>query len=170
MGNQICFALSNERYSFTYRVAYSFICGDMFTLILDGSGNIHTAWCNDVIIDEKAPLALIKNLNEWRTSKFMKYLHLGKMVKPLQYKCGKKEFDFLWNKEDRLSFDAILSSSFTDGVETYQFFVNYDLEEEAFSLDDKEYLIYYSPDGQPVKKSGQSITVPPLSAIAIKMK
>lgn len=168
MGNQICCTLLSERFSYTFRVAYSFISGDMSTLIIDGDSKLHTAWGNDTIIDFDMPLEFIKNINKWRTGKFMEYLHLGKMVKPIKYKCNIKEAGSLfYNYQFKLK--AVLSNAYTNGVDTYQFFVNYDNvpEEIELPINIKEAVV--SSEGKTQKINGNKVTINPLSVIAIKL-
>ena len=169
MGNQICYPMTDERYSLTYRMAYSFVAGDMYTLVIDDKGQIHIAWCNDRIVDEKMPLTLIKNTNKWRIGKFEEYLHLGKMVKPVEYSCNKKTFGSARGMPHTYYFDAVLSCAYTNGKDIYQFFINYDDRKETIELpfDDKD--IYFAPEDEPIKMTSNKIDVPPLSVIAIKI-
>lgn len=169
MGNQICYAMTNESYSLTYRMAYSFINGDMYTLIIDGDGKIHLAWCDDHIVDDYMPLTLIKNTNKWRTGKFMDFLHLGKMVKPLKYQCGKRTFGFTWGYEHTYVFDSVLSAAYTNGEETYQFFINYDEKDEVIKLPKGKYLAIFDSEGQLPKTVEEDLLVPALSVVAIKI-
>jgi len=169
MGNQICYPLSDEYFSLPYRIAYSFICGDMFTLVIDGNGKLHNAWCYDPTIDDTLSLIIINNLNKWRTGKFMEYLHLGRMVKPLPYQTDIMKMGFKWG-DHIFKFPAVLSSAFTNEKETYQFFANYDNKIHAITLEDKDYEVVLTPDGQTKTLNGLDIIVPPLSAIAIKIK
>lgn len=170
MGNQICYAMTDERYSLTFRMAYSFINGDMFTLVIDGEGKIHIAWCNDIIVEDEMPLTLIKNTNKWRIGKFEEFLHLGKMVKPLEYECSKKTFGFTWGKEHTYVFDSVLSAAYTNGKDTYQFFINYDIIEEKITLQISNLCIYLDNESDPISMEGNEIIVPPLSVIAVKIK
>lgn len=168
MGNQICSAVNEEEYSLTYRMAYSFISGDMYTIIIDGNGKVHTAWCHDKVVDDDMPLTLIKNTNKWRIGKFEEFLHYGKMVKPVDYICNKKSFKYR-DADYYFHFNAVLSNAYTNGIETYQFFINYDKVEETISLEDKDYIVYFDNNKEPVTLNGKNIVVPPLSLIAIKL-
>ena len=170
MGNQICYAMTDERYSLTFRMAYSFINGDMYTLVIDGEGKIHIAWCNDIIVEDEMPLTLIKNTNKWRIGKFEEFLHLGKMVKPLEYECSKKTFGFTWGKEHTYVFDSVLSAAYTNGKDIYQFFINYDNFEEKITLPISNLYIYFDNENEPIYMEGNEIIVPPLSVIAVKIK
>ena len=171
MGNQICCGLLNrERYSFTYRMAYSFIAGDMYTFIIDGDGKTHIAWCNDEIISDDMPNRLVKNTNKWRLGYFEKFLHLGKMVKPLPYECASKNLKFMRPPIHNCNFKAVLSLAYTDGNETYQFFINYDDQEEKVSVNNvSELEIVKSPNGKIEVIKGNEFMIPPLSMVAIKI-
>lgn len=167
MGNQISYALVGEKYSFAYRLAYAFICGDLPTLIIDGEGKMHTAWCNDTIIDREKPLQLIKNANKWRKGKFAKFLHMGKMIKPLKYETNIVKFGFKYS-DYIFQFPAVLSSAFELENEEYQFFINYTDQDQIVSLDRKTIEYYDDPNGQ-LKVSKNYIQVPALNVIVIKL-
>lgn len=169
MGNQICYCFTDEKNSFTYRIAYSFICGDMFTLIIDGNGKMHIAWCNETIIDDEMPLKLINNLTKWRTGDFARFLHTGKMVKPVSYKCSKQHFKFQFG-DYIYSFDSVLSAAYQDEEDIFQFFVNYNDHDEEIVLDKEFEYISKKPDGKLEKLQSKKVIVPALSAIAIKIK
>ena len=172
MGNQIsCGLLSGERYGYTYRMAYSFIAGDLYTYIIDGNGKTHIAWCNDEIISDEMPNRLIKNTNKWRIGHFERFLHYGKMVKPLPYACGTKHMTFIWPPVHEFDFRAVLSLAYTDGKETYQFFINYDeVEEKVIMKGVSQLEIVKTPDGKLENIKGNKFVVPPLSMVAIKIK
>ena len=172
MGNQIsCGLLSGERYGYTYRMAYSFIAGDLYTYIIDGDGKTHIAWCNDEIISDEMPNRLIKNTNKWRLGYFERFLHYGKMVKPLPYECGTKHMTFVWTPYREFNFRAVLSLAYTDEKETYQFFINYDdVEEKVLMKNATELEIVKTPDGKLETIKGNEFVVPPLSMVAIKIK
>lgn len=168
MGNQICYAFKESKYSLTYRMAYSFISGDLYTLVIDGEGKLHAAWCDDTIVDDEMPLRLIRNTNHWRIGRFADYLHCGKMVKPVAYKCGKKKILFR-DYDYTFSFDAVLSAAYSNGEDVYQFFINYDEIEECVELNQPGFIVFHSPDDKGNKAETNTITVPPLSMVAIKV-
>ena len=88
------------------------------------------------IVRNKDKDLLRYHLNKWRTGKFMEYLHLGRMVKPLPYQTDIMKMGFKWG-DHIFEFPAVLSSAFTNEKETYQFFANYDNKIHAVSLEDK---------------------------------
>ncbi len=92
MGNQCVIqeALNVEKDSdcVLFRLAYSFIAGDMLTVTLGDQGKINWGWDVpwDVALPEQEPIvALIRNLNAWRRG-YKGFLHEGRMVKPLPLK------------------------------------------------------------------------------------
>ena len=168
MGNQVCCTLLNERYAYTYRIAYSFICGDITTIIVNGDGKFHLGWGYEEIIDEKVTLEFVKNTNKWRVGKFEEFLHLGKMVKPLEFKCSTKGVGSRFY-QDYYTFPSVLSSTFTNGKETYQFLVNYDTIPETIIFDKEIDEIVIDSDGKTQKINDNKVIIPPLSVIAIKI-
>ena len=168
MGNQVCCTLLSERYTYTYRVAYSFISGDLPILIVDGDSKFRHAWGNDTIIDEKPVLEFIKKINKWRVGKFEEFLHLGKMVKPLEFKCTTKGVGSRFY-QDYYTFPSVLTSAYTNGKESYQFLVNYDLIPETITFDRVIDEIVIDSNGKIQKINDKKITIPPLSVIAIKL-
>lgn len=169
MGNQICNRLVEERYALTYRMAYSFINGDLYTLIIDGNGKIHTAWCDDLIVNEEMPLTLIKNTNKWRSGRFEEFLHYGKVVRPVKYECAKKSFVFTNGLPHTFNFDAVLSSAYTNGNETYQFFINYDNVDETIKLPFDKPIVFFEPNGKEQQLTSKEVIVPALSMVAVKI-
>lgn len=163
MGNQICMALDLNEYSYTYRLAYSFSCGDMFTIVLNNDYDIVDAWCLDRIVDKKVVLSFIKTLSKWRKEE-KEFLHLGKMIKPIDYSCSFKEF--IHEDGTVLKDKSVLTASFTYGNEIRQYLINYTLEEQLVVLD-KEYEYYDSPNSNEFKKD-KEIKILPLSIIALR--
>ena len=165
MGNQCCITIINDKYSFLYRVAYSFICGDITTLIIDDESNLHLGWGSEIVIDKENTLKLVKTTNRWRRD-FTEFLHLGKMVKPLEFTCGTfGGSSRFYNYHFELP--LVLSSAYTDGKETLQFFINYDDVEQEIVLEQSVDEIVIAK-GKVVPHKGNKIVIPALSVIAIK--
>lgn len=51
----------------------------------------------------------------------------------------------------------------------YQFFINYDEIEECVELNQPGFIVFHSPDDKGNKAETNTITVPPLSMVAIKV-
>ncbi len=162
-GNQICMTLENKPYSYTYRLAYSFICGDMFTVVLNGKGDITEAWCNKNIVNYDRALSFIKTLNRWRVDQ-KEFLCKGKMTKPLSIKVDKLPIKHEDNHE--FLFDAVLTSTFTNGKENASFLVNYDLEPHTVYLPSSKKIYLDSKCLNSV--FADSITIPPMTVYMVK--
>ncbi len=167
MGNQICMFLSHEEFNYPYRLAYSFLAGDMLTVVLGQDGQISYAWGNDCFkyhTDRDAACAMLKNLNGWRQGAGRDHLHKGKMVKPLAISCGSNTF----KGEDGRPFvvDKVLTAAYEYGGKTMQFAVNYNAEPVTVSVE-KPVCVALDGGLQSVYNDVKTFTVPPLSAVAL---
>lgn len=128
MGNQICMMLSKEEYNYSFRCAYSFIAGDMLTAVIDDKGEVAYCWgseCFKSHTEKTTSLTILKNLNSWRQKGGKKFLHTGRMVKPLSVACGKNSF--VIEDGSTLYVDEVLTSAYEFEGERAQFIVNYNL-------------------------------------------
>ena len=126
MGNQICMMLSQEEYNYPYRLAYSFLAGDMLTIVLIDDGEISYCWGNDCFkahTDKKQALQLLKNLNGWRSGAGRNFLHLGRMIKPIPISCGTNVF--VGEDGRKIVVDEVLTAAYEYNGDTMQFAVNY---------------------------------------------
>ncbi|MBQ7373730.1 MAG: hypothetical protein IJW64_04115 [Clostridia bacterium] len=172
MGNQICAMLEKTDNNFTYKLAYSFIAGDMLTLVLGGKDKMLHAWCDYVeplekTVDKDVVLPFVKTLNEWRNGKTKKFLHYGKMVEPRKIKCSKERF-LLEDGKTYLVEDSLLTQAYACGEEKAQFIVNYNLNPVDVEFDEN-FDVYFDSNLKTVKKDCKKLTVDPLSAIMIKI-
>ncbi len=167
MGNQICMFLSMEEYNYPYRLAYSFIAGDMLTVVFGENGQISYAWGNDCFkyhTDKDAALALLKNLNGWRQAGGRDYLHMGKMVKPMPIRCGTNTF----KGEDGRPFvvDEVLTAAYQFRGKTMQFAVNYNSHPVSVCVD-QPVNVYLDSQLETRYNDVTTFTVPALSAVAV---
>lgn len=124
MGNQICMMLSDEEYNYTYRAAYSFLAGDMLTIVLRYDGIPVSSWGrNKMPIDKDMVYPFLKNLTEWRKYGGKDFLHKGKMIKPLKIECGKNRFTIEDGSE--IYVDEVLTAAYEYRGRRGQFVVNY---------------------------------------------
>ena len=129
MGNGICNLIQNHPYSMPYRLAYSFLCGDFLTLVINQDGKINTSWCIDETIDEEIPLSFINSLLELRRNKnIFPFMHLGKMMKPLSFNAKSLHFNELYGYQ--FDFPSVLSSAYEYQGNKIQILVNYSLEDQ----------------------------------------
>jgi len=134
-----------------YRTAYSFLAGDMLTIILGDKGKIGWSWNSpyDGSYPEQEIIAdFIKNANKWRKGFTKKYLRYGKMLK-----CESINFEKslagVYKSGEELYVENILTSKFmaSDGS-VAQFFVNRTFNTQTLKLEkyDSSAKIYLSPD------------------------
>lgn len=134
MGNQVSGLLPAE--SFVYRIAYSFVAGDMPTLVLSPKGFLQSKWgqrdFSDLPIEEDV-LTFIKNARAFymENKDFMCY---GNMVKPKAYKTS--EVTYL-NHEYGRSYtdDEVLSTAYAYNGVKMQLFANYNTVDKTIECD-----------------------------------
>lgn len=170
MGNQICHMLSEEEYNYAYRVAHSFICGDMLTAVIDDEGNISYAWgihCFKQHTEGENAKTVLKNLNGWRQKAGKRFLHTGKMVKPMRVTCEGKN-TFTLECDIPFEVEKIMTSAYMYEGERAQFIVNYNLLPVTVVLE-KQADVYVDYEKEEVSlEKVKEFTIPPLSAVMIK--
>lgn len=171
MGNQVCAMLNKVEESYTYRLAYSFTAGDMLSLVTLGDGKVEYSWDDwiaprDKTVDKQVAFGFIRTLNGWRQGKSGKYLHLGRMTKPVRVTCGKQHFTL----DDGSDYtpDEVLTTAYTLDGETLQFVVNYNRYEVTVKLPqtlggylDNNLTEQFDPT--------DTMTIAPLSVVALKL-
>ncbi len=167
MGNQICMFLSFEEFNYTYRLAYSFIAGDMLTVVLGNEGDISYAWGNDCFnyhTDKEMAYKMLKSLNSWRQGAGRHHLHKGRMVKPMAIHCGTNTF----KGEDGRPFtvDEVLTAAYRYRNKTMQFAVNYNNKPVTVTVD-RPVRVCLDSKMHTVYNNVKSFTIPPLTAVAI---
>lgn len=171
MGNQVCQMLSKEEYNYPYRLAYSFVAGDMLTAVMTENGEISYAW-GDYIppkekkVDKETALTVLKNFNAWRIKGGKNHLHYGKMVKPLSIACGKNSF--VGDDGRKVVVDEVLTAAYEYGGRKLQFIANYNLHPVTVSLK-RSVTVYKDPEMTEIERNMQSLEIPALSAVAIEV-
>ncbi len=166
MGNQICMFLSHEEFNYPYRLAYSFIAGDMLTVVLGQEGRIAYAWGNTCFkyhTDKDVACRLLKNLNGWRQKGGKDHLHMGKMVRPMTLRCGQNRF--VGEDGRSILVDEVLTSAYEFDGQRMQFAVNYNREPVTVSVE-RPVTVYMDCERQKVLRDVKIFTVPALSAVA----
>lgn len=165
MGNGICNLIQNHDYSMTFRMAYSFLCGDFLTFVIDDNGKLHASWCIDKLVDEQIPLRFAKTLIRLRNLSYIgDFLHMGRMIKPLEYKCNFLEFNELYDY--KFSFPCVLTAAYEFNGERIQIFINYSLSKETILLEnDAEIIDIFS---KKLRKNLKAIEIDSLSYVIIK--
>ena len=173
MGNNVCGdAFVNYRKTpeiFQYRLAYSFLAGDFLTVVIDDEGRIQWAWGQRDFSpgywpDREASLSLIKTLIEWRKA-YPEHLQFGHAQHPLAYECSRSD---IFTSAGPVSVPDVQCASYEYGGRTVHFFVNWRNAEvtiRSSALEGKDCSMH--PDGEKVRSVDGSLTVPPLSVVAV---
>lgn len=171
MGNQICAMANKSDNNFTYRLAYSFVAGDMLSIVTLGDGNVEYSWCDwisphDKTVDKTVAFAFIRTLNGWRQGSAGKFLHCGRMTKPLEIFCDKQRFVL----DDGSPYfpDSVLTSAYSFCGKTIQFVVNYNLQSVKIEF---EHSVsgYIDADLTKSFDCTKTLTLQPLSVIAVAL-
>ncbi len=179
MGNQVWaqahidFAKSPE--NVLERLAYSFSAGDLLTIILTESGDIDWCWdCRHVISglpDQQNIKNFVRHLNSWRQGFGKKYLHTGKMVKPLAISCDPFVIHCKVNAHETV-IDSLHTSAWLSRDGDYgQFLINYHTKDVTCSLQlpKGSYRLYENETTYQVLEEGyHRLTVRRLSACLLE--
>lgn len=133
MGNQVCtnhfIDYEKSPDNLLERMAYSFIAGDMLTVVLNQDGDIIWNWGQRGEIplpDQGKVKAFVKNANSWRIGSGKKYLHSGRMVKPCAVECAENTLIYTKGSMD---VPKIYSSAWETKEGSFaQFLINYNAE------------------------------------------
>lgn len=177
MGNQCCCGLEYAEDDFRYRTAYSFLAGDMLTIVIDENGDITHHWgaANDGVPkpEQKNTIAFIKECNGWRRNA-KQYLSYGDMQKPIAYECDKYRF---YTAVRRQKFEkkvpAVMANTFSYEGKAATFFANYTDNDVEISVPrvDGERLYITSENFSAGKTTGrmdEKILVPALSVVMLE--
>lgn len=169
MGNQICMMLEKNEINYPYRVGYSFIAGDMLTAVIDDKGQISYCWGSECFknhTNQETSLTILKNLNGWRQGLGKNYLHMGRMVKPIEIFADGKNVFIL---EDGLTLEVekFHTAAYEFEGEIAQFIVNYNLEPLTVRTKEPVKVCFAYKDGNFVENV-REITIPALSAVMLK--
>ena len=120
------------------RIAYSFLAGDLMTVVIDQNGNIAWNWGQRDFsyLPEKEPiLDFIKTATAYRRGVGKKYLVFGQMIKPCDVKCDSVPM-YKPDSEYVTEYPAVLTTAWqaSDGKRA-QFFANYLKQKEICTLD-----------------------------------
>lgn len=187
MGNQnnSCAAISIEKTpdNLLFRLAYSFIAGDMLTLVLKDKGEINWDWGTEWTVpglDQDAVKKLVGNLNVWRKNAAKPFLCFGRMLKPYEIN-GAHSVELTLYHGSKLVYPSLLSSRWIspEGREA-QIFVNYTKKPQKFTLDYpvsdyNSIKIWRSAKGETCEKFDNldklsGLEIAPLSALMIEMQ
>lgn len=171
MGNQVCAMLNKTDNNYPYRLAYSFVAGDMLSIVVTGNGDVQYSW-DDWIqprnkhVNKDIAFGFLSTLSKWRQGKARDFLHLGRMVQPLTVHCEKA--NFILDDGSPYHPDQVLTSAYTHNGKTVQFVVNYNTHNVRVTFDTP---VQGYADCQLTQKTdfGMSLTIPPLSVVMLEL-
>jgi hypothetical protein len=116
MGNQVEALVPIDQQSspwnLAFRLAHSFLAGDLLTVVLKNGGELHWSWCTkwDVAPPPQKPhLDFIRHLNAWRRGAGRPYLYGGRMLTPAKLEGAETvTLSLRWGRP--LQFPAVLTS------------------------------------------------------------
>ena len=177
MGNQSCCPIEYTEGDYRYRIGYSFLAGDMLTIVLDNDGDIMQYWGsarkNVGKPDQESTFALLKECNAWRTAA-KDYLVYGDMVKSKSYTCEDYcEFTVVRRQEFTKRVPKVMANAFIYKGKRADVFLNYEKEPVNIRVpvSKSEKLFVSSQDfknGKNVTRVSEEITIAPLSVILIE--
>ena len=178
MGNQVCGEGAMKecvtKENLWYRQAYSFAAGDFLTLVINDEGKVQWAWGQrdfspEYMPDHDATVDFVGKLNAWRKGDAAKYLHTGKMVKPLDISTD-RTFE-LSTFSGIKTIPPVITACYEakDGSKG-QFVVNFTQEPVHCTIPENAKLqMFRTPDLQdPQTLADNTFTVEPLSAVLLK--
>ena len=120
------------------RLAYSFIIGDLLTVVINEDGEIIWAWGQRDFssLPDRAPIMeFIKNATEMRRGVGKEFLVFGEMTAPLTVKC-EEESMFKLKTGDYEAYPAVLTSAWLNSKgEKAQILATYTSKEETCEID-----------------------------------
>ncbi len=140
-GNGVCLALwfdyRKSPWFLLYRTAYSFISGEILSVVMKDNMQMHWSWvCRwDEPPPDQEPLRiLIGNLNGWRRQRGRNFLVFGRMEKNFPVQCARQTLYFTAPRSPA-ELPAVLSSHWSHRDRHAVFVVNASTEEQEFQLD-----------------------------------
>ena len=175
MGNNCCVSCTlkceENPSNLAFRLAYSFICGNLLSLTLGDEGCLTWGWVHDwkdnVPKNTDEILAFVNALNSWRTGIGKPFLRYGRMQRPKKL-LGIDSYD-LMATDCNYEYHALLSSRFVDSGVDVQFVVNFLGEKKSFSIEcDCELFTDAKSTTSTKIPAGTKIEMAPMSAIMLK--
>lgn len=177
MGNQCCLSMDYHEDDFCYRVAYSFLAGDMLTVVVDEDGEVMHHWgCAREQIpnpNQDNLYELISKCNGWRVNA-KTYLCYGEMQKPTAYSCD--EYCVFQVKRRQIfekKVPKVMANAFTYGNKRADVFVNYTANSVTVTTPKKQgEKVYLTAEdyknGNALEREDNKLTISPLSIVLIE--
>ncbi len=177
MGNQCVCSMVYHEDDYCYRLAYSFLAGDMLTIVINEDGEVIHHWGaardNEENPNQESLYELISKCNLWRVNA-KQYLCYGDMQKPLEYQCDEHcNFEVFRRRNFDKKVPKVLSNAFSYGDKLADFFVNFTKETVVVSIPkiagEKVYLTAEDyKSGKAVERESEELVILPLSVVLLE--
>lgn len=159
-----------------YRFAYSFLQGDVLTLVLKDGGKVHWDWCTPwdaPEVDQDNILSFARLLSDWRKGCLSNELHYGRMIRPRPVLCGEHVEEIKYGGEHH--FTSVQTTAYRYKDREVQILVNYLKKPQTVQVclgeQKKSATVIRDAAGNtqelPVKEGKLSLELPPRSVAAI---
>lgn len=176
MGNQVIgdgvMANCVTKDNLLYRMAYSFTCGDLLTIVINDKGQPQWSWGQrnfdpDFMPDSDKVFELARNMNAFRKGVGKKYLHTGKMVRPLTLNgISERELETVAGTKYIMPLQT--SAFISDDGKFGQIVVNFTDKPVEFTVESDMELSVYRDSGKEAEPFAGSLTVPSLGVVLIE--
>ncbi len=126
MGNQVCCPLEYTTELLELRLAYSFLAGDMLTLVLNDEGEVMFHWgMRDFskTPDRDEIISFVAELQRWHRV-YPELFADARMIKPLGFDCPEIILDMRWGRKGQHE-SSVLTTAWQVGERRVQLLVNY---------------------------------------------
>ena len=166
MGNQVSCPLAYTTELCELRLAYSFLAGDLLTLVLNDEGEIMFHWgMRDFsrTPDRDELIGFIASLQNWHRV-YPNIFRDAEMVKPLGLDCEETVLEKRWGEPVYES--KVLTTAWRHGDKTVQFIVNWTHEPQTVCLEKRSGMTLRR--GRKVMDTDGKITLGALESIAVE--
>ena len=182
-GNGVCLAYWFDREKspefLQYRLASSFISGEVLSVVLKDHGAIHWSWvCSweDAPPDQTLIRKLVGNLNRCRRKEGHEYLVFGRMEREIPVRCGTWKLQMRETMEREITLPVILSSHWRSGAKEALILANMNTAKEAAQI---EFSAVFPGAGRMLSRTGVrefdllcastlEVEIPPLETLVIE--
>ena len=171
MGNQVCcpFDLFSTE-GVNCRIAYSFLAGDMITIVLNDDGDIMGRWgMRDFSNkpDRERIIDFCGELHQWHLA-YPSLFRDAEMTAPLPYTCAKKALP-LTNGRNNVIDPVVYTSAWLQEGKTVQFFVNYTEDEQDVTVSVTRGLLRMRTDEEKAVAGEITFRLAPRSSAALEI-
>ncbi len=177
MGNQCVCSMVYHEDDYCYRLAYSFLAGDMLTIVINEDGEVIHHWGaardKEENPNQESLYELISKCNLWRVNA-KQYLCYGDMQKPLEYQCDEYcNFEVFRRRNFDKKVPKVLSNAFSYGDKRADFFVNFTKEAVVVSIPkirgERVYLTAEDyKNGKAMERESEELVISPLSVVLLE--